>query len=147
MRKHGLPIPIEPLNEQYKLFGTAHHLNCRLLLDTISNVYALKQAVFSSSLKLAGTIDCIRTVDGQTCVIDYKPEGRPQTKMWMEEPFQQGSLYAQMWNEHVEEKYRATRMIIVASSEHGTLQLLDADPLQYMDAALEQVLTYYEMQS
>ena len=146
-RKHGLPIPTEPLNEQYNLFGTAHHLNCRPFLDTVSNVYALEQAVFSSSLKLAGTIDCIGTVDGQTCVIDYKTKGRPQAEMWMEDPFQQGSLYAQMWNEHVEEKYRATRIIIVASSEHGTLQLFDADPLQHMDAALERVVTYYEMQN
>ena len=145
-RKHGLPIPDGVLQEEYRLFGTAHHINCRPFLDTVTAVHALEQAVFSSSLKLAGTIDCIGVVDGMTCVIDYKTKGKPQADDWMEDPFQQGSLYARMWNEHVEEKYHATHIIIVASSEHGTLQLFHADPLDHVDAALERVAKYHAME-
>ena len=143
-RKHGLPLPDEQLNEQYKLFGTAHHINCRPFLDTVTTVHALEQAVFSSELGLAGTIDCIGVVDGQTCVIDYKTKGRPQAESWMDDPFKQGSLYARMWNEHVEERDHVTHIIIVASSEHGTLQMMHADPLQHIDSALDRVRQYYD---
>ena len=121
----------------------AHHLNCRPFLDTVEMVHALEQAVFSSSLRLAGTIDCIGVVDGTTCVIDYKTKGKPQAESWMEDPFQQGALYAHMWNEHVEERYHATHVIIAASSEHQTLQLFHADPLEHIDAALERVASYH----
>ena len=143
-RKHGLSSPDEILKEEYRLFGTAHHINCRPFLDTVTAIHALEQAVFSSTLKLAGTIDCIGVVDGQTCVIDYKTKGKPQADDWMEDPFQQGSLYAKMWNEHTDEKHHVTHIIIVASSEHGTLQLFHADPLQHIDAALDRIGTYYE---
>ena len=143
-RKHGLPIPTEKLDVEYKLFGMAHHLNCRPFLDTVEKVYALEEAVFSSSLRLAGTIDCVGMVDGKISVIDYKTKGRPQLESWMEDPFQQGSMYAKMWNEHVGKEYKATQIIIVASSEHQTLQLFHANPLQHEEPALERLKKYHE---
>ena len=143
-RKHGLPIPTDKPNVEYKLFGMAHHLNCRPFLDTVEKVYALEQAVFSSTLKLAGTIDCVGMVDGKISVIDYKTKGKPQIELWMEDPYQQGALYAKMWNEHVSKEYQATQIIIVASSEHQTLQLFHADPLKHEERALERVRTYHE---
>ena len=121
-RKHGLPYPLDKFDEQYALFGHAHHVNCRPFLDSVEEVYALEQAVFSSELKLAGTIDCVGKVDGKICVIDYKTKGKPQKQEWMYDYFLQSSLYAEMWNLHVSEKYHAAGIIIVASSEFKTLQ-------------------------
>ena len=146
-RKHGLPETLEAINEEYALFGMAHHLMFRPFLDSVEKVFALEQAVFSSSLKLAGTIDCIGIVDGQVCVIDYKTKGKPQLESWMADPYQQGALYARMWNEHVSEGFRATKIIIAASSEYRTLQTFGTDPLEHEKAALERVARYYESRS
>ncbi len=146
-RKHGLPIPLKAVNEEYALFGMAHHLMFRPFLDSVEKVFALEQAVFSSSLKLAGTIDCIGIVDGQVCVIDYKTKGKPQREDWMEDYYPQGALYAKMWNEHVSEEFRATKIIIAASSEYRTLQTFGTDPLEHEKAALERVARYYESRS
>ena len=149
-KKYGLPVPSdEDINtyhyNRYKLFGRAHHTNCRPFLDTVQDVYGLEQAVFSKKLKLAGTIDCIGMINNEICIIDYKTKRSPQKQEYMTQYFLQGALYTQMWNEHTIPKYHVTKIMIVASSEHHTLQVFPAKPDDYIQEALQRVDQYYDM--
>lgn len=68
--------------------------NFKPFLDEIEEVYFLERPVFSTSLQVAGTVDCFAKFRGRSCVIDFK------TSSWLKKPedipgyFAQASFYA-----------------------------------------------------
>jgi hypothetical protein len=68
-------------------------------LDKIDNIHALEQRLFSSKLKVAGTVDCVAEYDGKLSVIDFKTSKRIKTKDEITSYFIQESAYAFMFYE------------------------------------------------
>ena len=68
--------------------------NFRSFLDDISEVFLLERPVYSTYLKVAGTVDCFAVYKGKPCVIDFKTANRPKTVDDIKGYFAQATFYA-----------------------------------------------------
>jgi CRISPR/Cas system-associated exonuclease Cas4 (RecB family) len=68
-------------------------------LKNISDIYALEYPLYSDTLKLAGTVDCIAKYKGEYCIIDFKTSGRVKDQHEIDSYFIQTSLYSLMFEE------------------------------------------------
>ena len=62
-------------------------------LDRIDNVCAVEKCIYSSSLRIAGKVDCIAEFDGKLSVIDFKTKGKRVKKEWVRDYFMQCAGY------------------------------------------------------
>lgn len=69
-------------------------------LDRIDNIHCLETQMFSDSLCVAGTVDCIAEYDGKLCIIDFKTAKRVKTKDEIHSYFMQTAAYSMMFWEH-----------------------------------------------
>lgn len=69
------------------------------ILDRIDNIHLLERQLFSSTLQLAGTVDCIAEFDGVLSVIDFKGSAKEKSKDFIESYFLQGTIYSIMFEE------------------------------------------------
>jgi len=67
--------------------------------EKINVVYALEQALYSNTMKLAGRVDCIAKWDGATSIIDFKTSSKPKKEEWIQNYFMQCTAYALMLEE------------------------------------------------
>ena len=67
--------------------------------EKISVVYALEQALYSDTMKLAGRVDCIAKWNGATSIIDFKTSSKPKKEEWIQNYFMQCTAYALMVEE------------------------------------------------
>jgi genome maintenance exonuclease 1 len=74
------------------------------LLNNISDIWYLEQALYSLTLKLAGRVDCIAHYEGELSVIDFKTSLKKKRKEWIESYFWQETAYALMIEELIGEK-------------------------------------------
>lgn len=65
----------------------------------VNNIHCLETQLFSHSLKLAGTVDCIAEHNGELSVIDFKTSIRLKKKEQIGNYFMQGAAYASMFTE------------------------------------------------
>ena len=143
-RRFGFGPPERHGDERYRLFAQAHHTNFLPFLDTIKNVCALEHPVSSPRMNLAGTIDCVGTVGGERCVIDYKTKRSPPGGPHVHDHILQGTLYAMMWNEIMGNTYPVTRIIIAASIEYGTFETYTAPASRHGGEAISRVVMFHE---
>ena len=68
--------------------------NFRSFLQDISEVFLLERGVYSTYLKVAGTVDCFAVYKGAPCVIDFKTANKPKTVEDIEGYFAQATFYA-----------------------------------------------------
>ena len=68
-------------------------------LKKIDNIHCLEDRLYSHTLKLAGTVDCIAEHNGVLSVIDFKTSVRLKKKENIGNYFMQGAAYAQMFTE------------------------------------------------
>lgn len=69
-------------------------------LKRIDNVHCLETQMFSHTLQVAGTVDCIAEYDGKLYIIDFKTSGRVKTKDDIHSYFMQTAAYSYMFWEH-----------------------------------------------
>jgi genome maintenance exonuclease 1 len=69
------------------------------ILHNINNIYAQELQMFSDTLRVAGTVDCIAEYEGVLSVIDFKTASKPKKKENIENYFMQCSAYAIMFEE------------------------------------------------
>lgn len=65
----------------------------------VNNIHCLEDKLFSHTLKLAGTVDCICEYNGELSVIDFKTSVRLKKKENIGNYFMQGAAYAAMFTE------------------------------------------------
>lgn len=70
-----------------------------ILVDNISKVYCVEQALYSEKLRIAGRVDCIAEWNGKLTVIDFKTSNQNKEKDWIQNYFMQGAAYAEMFEE------------------------------------------------
>lgn len=68
-------------------------------LKKVNNIHCLETPLFSHSLKLAGTVDCIAEHEGVLSVIDFKTSIRLKKKEHIGSYFMQCVAYADMFTE------------------------------------------------
>ena len=83
--------------EDIRLLSVAHFYNLIPFLQKINDVHGTELRLYSNTMKLAGTSDCIATYDGELSIIDYKTKRSNQREEWMTDHFIQGTAYAQMF--------------------------------------------------
>jgi len=69
-------------------------------LERIDNIHALESKMYSHTLEVAGTVDCIAEFDGNLYVIDFKTSRKPKKPEYIHNYFMQCSAYAYMFYEH-----------------------------------------------
>ena len=109
-----------PLKNNFNLLAYAHHQNFIQYLDKIDNIHGIEIRLFSDTMKLAGTADCIAEYDGILSIIDYKTKKSYQRKEWMMDYFIQATTYSRMYHEMTGKKI--DQIVILVSSEENTKQ-------------------------
>lgn len=70
-----------------------------ILDEYVDNIHALEAPLWSSHLRVAGTVDCIAEFSGKLSVIDFKTSNKPKKEEWIENYFMQCAAYAVMYEE------------------------------------------------
>ena len=86
-------------------------------LNLIDNIYALKGALYSKELGIAGTVDCIAEYDGELSIIDFKTSSKPKPRDWIENYFVQAMAYGCMLYELTGVSVK--KLVIIMSCENG----------------------------
>lgn len=87
----------KPINK--KLFKVIPEVRTRFnnfkqFLDTIEKVHLLERPVYSTILGIAGTVDCVATINGEIYVVDFKTSNRIKEKEQIHDYFAQATFYA-----------------------------------------------------
>jgi genome maintenance exonuclease 1 len=104
-------------------------------LNKINDVQCLETQMYSKTLGLAGTVDCVAKYDGILSVIDFKTSTKKKRKDWIRGYFQQTFLYAAMFYEHTG-IWIDDAVIIIATEEYET-QVFKCKTLKYRDDILK----------
>lgn len=133
------PVEIENTSASFMFSGM------RESLDRISNVKALETTLYSHSLKVAGTVDCVAVMDNVLSVIDFKTSNKPKKTEYIEDYFLQGCFYFTSYYEITGEL--PEQVVILIAVQDGTKQefvLKGKEILQYTDKLQERIKQFYE---
>ena len=86
--------PVEPMPHDYSMWN-----QLVLHLNHIDNVHCLETPLYSDSLEVAGTVDCIAEYKGRLSVIDFKTSGKVKHRDDIYGYFMQCSAYCHMFME------------------------------------------------
>ena len=137
------------LNEAYvtgkeydgaRLLARAHHQNFIPYLNRIGIVYGAELPLYSDSMRVAGTADCVAEYDGHISVIDYKTKRVPQQPDWISDYYVQTAAYAMMFT--ALSGIRIQRCVILVSSERDTMQEFVSDPRDHAAEFLLRLAEY-----
>jgi genome maintenance exonuclease 1 len=70
-------------------------------LDKIDNIHYIEAQLWSEKLGTAGRTDVIGDYDGVLSVIDFKTSLREKKESYIQNYFEQGTAYAEMYEERV----------------------------------------------
>lgn len=85
--------------------------------NSLTEIRGLETRMFSHTLRLAGTTDCIGVYRGKLSVIDFKTSGKLKKREWIDSYFIQADGYAQMWEELTGEKIEQLVIIIAVDGQ------------------------------
>lgn len=86
-------------------------------LDNINNIYALENSLYSMTLGIAGTVDCIAEYNGELSVIDFKTSKSAKPREWIDHYFVQAAAYACMFYELT--NIPVKKLVILMACEDG----------------------------
>ena len=93
-------------------------------LNSIDNIYALEQQLYSDHLEVAGTVDCIAEYNGKLSVIDFKTSRRQKQRDNIHDYFMQCSAYAVAFEERT--GIPVSQLVIIMAVE-------DENPLIFIE--------------
>ena len=129
--------------DDVRLLSVAHFNNLIPFLQKINNVHGTELRLYSNSMKLAGTSDCIANYDGELSIIDYKTKRSNQKEEWMTDHFIQGTAYAQMFKELT--GIEAKQVVILVSSEKNSRMEFVKNTEDYKDLLTQRLNQYYDV--
>jgi CRISPR/Cas system-associated exonuclease Cas4 (RecB family) len=86
-------------------------------LNRINNIYTLEGALYSLTLGVAGSVDCIAEFDGELSIIDFKTSKTPKPVDWLTGYFVQTMFYAMAFYEMTGIKIK--KLVIIMTCENG----------------------------
>jgi len=123
------------------LWVNAHFENLKPLLHNINNISYTEIPLYSDSIKLAVTADCVAEYDGVPSVIDFKTSNKKKDESYIINYFLQATAYCMMWKELTNQTI--TQIVILISSNDGSLQEFVKKPSEY-DTLLSEKLKEFE---
>ena len=107
-------------------------------LNQIDNIRAIEQQIYSPTLEVAGTTDCVAEFGGILSIIDFKSSTRMKDKESIRNYMIQATFYAVAWQEITGQVIE--QIVIIMASEDGKLEVFKANPVEYLgdlDEAIE----------
>ena len=111
-------------------------------LDKINNIRCQEQPMLSSSLRVAGTVDCVADYDGVLSVIDFKNSRKNKDK-YMDSSgyFEQVTAYALLFE-------NATRIpveqgVVMVADWNGGVSIYEIKISSYVDRLISVIEQYY----
>jgi len=108
-------------------------------IDKIDRIRALEQGLYSTSLGIAGRVDCIAEYDKELTVIDFKTATRKRDEI-NENYLVQASFYSIAWEERTGEKIN--QIAILTTTEDGKLDVYRDDPSNHVGRLKEMIEEY-----
>lgn len=131
---------IPPITSEMVAF---HYNNLFKYLQNIQNIAGIELALYSKSLNVAGTADCIAEYNGILSIIDYKTKRKPQIESYLEDPFIQATAYSIMFEELTGTP--VPQIVILVSDELGGSKEWIMNPTHYKDKLLTRIKLYEEI--
>ncbi len=123
------------------LLVKAHLQNIKPLLHNINNISCTEIPLYSDSIKLAGTVDCVAEYDGVPSIIDFKTSSKKKDESYITNYFLQATAYSIMWRELTQQTI--PQIVILISSNDGSLQEFVRKPIDY-ESLLSEKLAEFE---
>lgn len=99
----------------------------RLSLNKINNIKVQETPLYSDSLGIAGSVDCIGEYNGVPSVIDFKTSTKNKITSMIGDYFLQATGYVLMWNELTNDTIE--NITIIMAVEKGIVPLLFHDKI------------------
>jgi genome maintenance exonuclease 1 len=110
-------------------------------LDKIDNILALEVPLWSSTLGLAGRVDCVAEYNGELCIIDFKGSTRMKRTEDIDNYFTQATAYAIMWHERTGQPIHKFN-ILMSTEASCTPQVFSGNPIDYVKNLHEAIKFY-----
>lgn len=110
----------------YKLFETI-----KPALADIDNIHALETKLYSDSMALAGTVDCVAEYEGKLSIIDFKNSRKPKTKSRVKNYMLQVTAYGEMWKQCMNTEIE--QGVILISNWDGTTSIFKVKLKEHED--------------
>jgi genome maintenance exonuclease 1 len=137
--------PYPDFTRGYKPEYIAGFNQLKLYLNKIDNIRTQEAYLYSDTLKLAGTVDCVAEYNNTLCIVDFKTSNNNKDKSMVQDYFLQCTAYAIMWHELTEEPIE--NITILMSVERGIVPLVFQDNIdKYVKPLLERTREFYEGQ-
>ena len=112
-------------------------------LDRIDNIICQEQALYSTQIGIAGSVDCIAEFDGELAVIDFKTSAKPKPREWIEDYFVQCAAYACMLYEM--KGIIVKKFVIIMTCEDGEVKVYEErDKSKYINLLSQYVGDFVE---
>lgn len=117
-------------------------------LNKINNIHALEGPLYSSTLGIAGTTDCIAEYTGESgipelSIIDFKTSKKPKPKEWIEDYFVQCCAYACMLHELT--GISVKKFVIIMSCRNGELKVYEEyDKKKYFNLLIKYIKKFVD---
>lgn len=116
----------------------------RLMLNKIDNIRAQEVGLYSDTLKIAGTVDCVGEYDGVLSIIDFKTSTNNKTHDMIHDYFKQSTAYAIAWFELTGEAIED--IIIMIAVENGLVPAVFKEKIEgWIPALLEDIDKFNDM--
>lgn len=110
----------------------------RPALHRIGKIYGMELGMYSQTLGIAGTVDCIAEFDGELAIIDYKTAEKPKKREWIEHYFVQAMAYGMMLHELT--GLCVKKLVIIMACESGDLVVYEErDLAKYMKLVVKYI--------
>jgi len=93
------------------------------LEDNISHIFALETQLYSNTLKLAGTVDCIALWKGKPAIIDFKTSRKYKKESYIMDYYLQATAYSLMYEELTGIPIRD--IVVLISTNHNNVQVFE----------------------
>jgi genome maintenance exonuclease 1 len=110
-------------------------------LDLVDNIRYIESPLYSEKLGVAGRTDCIAEFAGVPSIIDFKTSTKEKKAEWIENYFEQGTAYALMYEELVNEPINQI-VILISVDFMERPQVFIRDKNQYVQSLLEKIHLY-----
>lgn len=111
-------------------------------IDKIDNIVALEKPLFSSTIGLAGRVDCIAEYNGKLSIIDFKASTKEKRESDIDNYFAQATAYSLMFQERT--GIIIENFAIIIGCEDGMRQVFEGKPLHYVKHLSKLIKRYRE---
>lgn len=105
--------------------------------EKLNKVVGLETQMYSKTIQMAGTTDCLGYWDGVPSIIDFKTSYKTKKEEWITDYFVQGVFYAVMAQERF--GFKAKQIVIPVFTRFGQPNIFIKKVAEYHDSALRTI--------